>query len=386
MKTADLIPFILFELEESDKYGFELTKNIETKSNGKIIIKQPTLYTLLKKLEKSKFISSYWQDSEIGGKRHYYRITENGKLQLSTLPSYATLIKKLDEDETDVESNISESAQPETPKTFSIIDELLNKNTVPLETILPSNEVFSSKEIDSATDLGINLTNANILKDEQTSSIEEFANNENVVKFTEKVEAPSASNYTVHTASDEFLNTEFVKPNNEIDVQYIDYVDFKKDEKNIKSKALTKNLLMKTLATSLSMLVLIVICSFITKYTGRTPLYYVFFFSAIFACLFYPIIFARNMQKCRLFYQINKYNPNYKKRILIALVIMLIILTTCIIVNICIGKNSIGLILHYNNFANIYAPILLSTTLLLDTLYDKIINKKFNIGEVWFRF
>ena len=39
MKTADLIPLILLELNECDKYGFELTKSIETKSKGKIIIK-----------------------------------------------------------------------------------------------------------------------------------------------------------------------------------------------------------------------------------------------------------------------------------------------------------------------------------------------------------
>ena len=70
MKTVDLIPFILLELNEQDQYGLELTKAIEEKSNGQIVIKQPTLYTILKKLEKSKFISSYWQDSEIGGKRH----------------------------------------------------------------------------------------------------------------------------------------------------------------------------------------------------------------------------------------------------------------------------------------------------------------------------
>ena len=71
MKTADLIPLILIELAGGDKYGFELTKAIEDKSNQQIQIKQPTLYTVLKKLEKSKFISSYWEDSEIGGKRHY---------------------------------------------------------------------------------------------------------------------------------------------------------------------------------------------------------------------------------------------------------------------------------------------------------------------------
>ena len=88
MKTADLIPLILHELNDGDKYGFELTKEIEDKSNQQIQIKQPTLYTVLKKLEKSKFITSYWQDSEIGGKRHYYKITDNGKAQLQTLPSF----------------------------------------------------------------------------------------------------------------------------------------------------------------------------------------------------------------------------------------------------------------------------------------------------------
>ena len=50
MRTADLIPLILLELNECDKYGFELTKSIETKSKGNIIIKQPTLYTILKKI------------------------------------------------------------------------------------------------------------------------------------------------------------------------------------------------------------------------------------------------------------------------------------------------------------------------------------------------
>ena len=93
MKTADLIPLILLELNQMDMYGFELTKSIETKTDGKILIKQPTLYTILKKLEKSKFITSYWQDSDIGGKRHYYKLTENGRIQVSTLPSFDALVK-----------------------------------------------------------------------------------------------------------------------------------------------------------------------------------------------------------------------------------------------------------------------------------------------------
>lgn len=93
MKTTDLIPLILYQLVDGDKYGYEIVKQIEDISNGSIVIKQPTLYSVLKKLEQGKFISSYWQDSEIGGKRHYYKLTENGKFQLDTYPALDVLIK-----------------------------------------------------------------------------------------------------------------------------------------------------------------------------------------------------------------------------------------------------------------------------------------------------
>lgn len=112
MKTAELIPMILLELSDGAKYGIELTKSIETKSNGKVVIKQPTLYTILKKLEKSKFISSYWEDSEIGGKRHYYKLTQYGNNQVSTLPSFSVLLENaLKDDDSDIENqnSISES-------------------------------------------------------------------------------------------------------------------------------------------------------------------------------------------------------------------------------------------------------------------------------------
>ena len=92
MKTTDLIPILLYQLKDGDKYGLELINSCNDCSDGKITIKQPTLYSILKKLEKSKFISSYWQDSNIGGKRHYFKITENGLSQLETYPPLKDLI------------------------------------------------------------------------------------------------------------------------------------------------------------------------------------------------------------------------------------------------------------------------------------------------------
>lgn len=93
MKTTDLIPILLYHLKDGDKYGLELVNACSECSDGKITVKQPTLYSILKKLEKSKFISSYWEDSDIGGKRHYFKITENGLSQLETYPPLEDLVK-----------------------------------------------------------------------------------------------------------------------------------------------------------------------------------------------------------------------------------------------------------------------------------------------------
>lgn len=70
---------ILKALFEGDKYGYEICKEVEERSGGTYELKQPTLYSCLKRLESQKLISSYWTDSEIGGKRHYYKLTDLGK-------------------------------------------------------------------------------------------------------------------------------------------------------------------------------------------------------------------------------------------------------------------------------------------------------------------
>ncbi len=69
---------LLKALQNGDKYGYEICKEIEEKSHGKYILKQPSLYSGLKRLEAQNLITSYWKDSEIGGRRHYYSLTEAG--------------------------------------------------------------------------------------------------------------------------------------------------------------------------------------------------------------------------------------------------------------------------------------------------------------------
>ncbi|MBQ7880953.1 MAG: helix-turn-helix transcriptional regulator [Clostridia bacterium] len=115
MKTTDLIPLILYQLVDGDKYGYEIVKQIEDASSGNIIIKQPTLYSVLKKLEHGKFISSYWQDSEIGGKRHYYKLTENGKSQLDTYPSFEQLVSDIVNGDEEIDISASKPIEPSSP-------------------------------------------------------------------------------------------------------------------------------------------------------------------------------------------------------------------------------------------------------------------------------
>lgn len=74
---------LLKALQSGDKYGYEINKEIETKSGGKFFLKEASLYSGLKRLEAAGFITSYWQDGELGIRRHYYSISEKGLEKLN---------------------------------------------------------------------------------------------------------------------------------------------------------------------------------------------------------------------------------------------------------------------------------------------------------------
>lgn len=73
---------LLKALQTGDKYGYEICKEVEEKTNGVYILKQPSLYSGLKRLEARNEISSYWRDSDLGGRRHYYSLTDAGRKRI----------------------------------------------------------------------------------------------------------------------------------------------------------------------------------------------------------------------------------------------------------------------------------------------------------------
>lgn len=82
---GNVTTIILGCLWSSDKYGYEILKEIEDKSNSQYVLKQATLYNQLKRLEKQGLVSSYDGDPDDtgGGKRRYYTLTKEGKAFLT---------------------------------------------------------------------------------------------------------------------------------------------------------------------------------------------------------------------------------------------------------------------------------------------------------------
>lgn len=85
--TPDLIrghidTIILKLLSEVDMYGYQISKEIFIKSNKAYELKEASLYSSVKRLEKDGFIQAYWGEESQGGRRKYYKLTDSGKNQL----------------------------------------------------------------------------------------------------------------------------------------------------------------------------------------------------------------------------------------------------------------------------------------------------------------
>jgi len=70
---------ILGILKDADSYGYDILKRILEKGKGLIDIKDATIYTAFKRMEKEALITTYWGDEDAGARRKYYSITEIGR-------------------------------------------------------------------------------------------------------------------------------------------------------------------------------------------------------------------------------------------------------------------------------------------------------------------
>ncbi|MCL2295502.1 MAG: PadR family transcriptional regulator [Methanomassiliicoccaceae archaeon] len=82
--SADLLrghtdTVVLSILLKGDNYGYEIHKSITDRLGGEYEMKEATMYSSYKRLESDGYITSYWGDETLGGRRKYYCITDSGK-------------------------------------------------------------------------------------------------------------------------------------------------------------------------------------------------------------------------------------------------------------------------------------------------------------------
>ena len=87
--SAELI--VLSLLAEGQKYGYLLSKEAASKSEGKLRLTPGVLYPLLRELEAAGLITSSWEevrserssDDSEGRKRKWYRLSAKGRRRLT---------------------------------------------------------------------------------------------------------------------------------------------------------------------------------------------------------------------------------------------------------------------------------------------------------------
>ena len=80
--SADL--FILALVDEADHHGYEIGRQIESRSGGSVRFTMASLYATLYRLEERALIKGRWVEKAGQRRRRYYRITESGRGVLAT--------------------------------------------------------------------------------------------------------------------------------------------------------------------------------------------------------------------------------------------------------------------------------------------------------------
>lgn len=131
---------ILCSLYNGDKYGYEIAKEIKDRTENQYEIKQPTLYSYLKRLESQELIYSYWGAESNGGRRRYYKLTESGRVSCEQFMAewkyHQTVMSNLVDDTANVEIATQDQVTPlfgskqKKPRRNKILDKLTEQDLI----------------------------------------------------------------------------------------------------------------------------------------------------------------------------------------------------------------------------------------------------------------
>jgi PadR family transcriptional regulator PadR len=74
---------VLSAFADGEKYGYQVVKELERRSEGFFSFKEGTLYPILHRLEKQGLLIGRWETMPNGSERRYYGLTARGQYALS---------------------------------------------------------------------------------------------------------------------------------------------------------------------------------------------------------------------------------------------------------------------------------------------------------------
>ncbi len=86
MRKGTTTVILLNLLAEVDRpmYGYEIIKELESRSEGYFRFKEGLIYPRLHELERQGLLRSEWRGEEGSRRRKFYRITDKGRRRLET--------------------------------------------------------------------------------------------------------------------------------------------------------------------------------------------------------------------------------------------------------------------------------------------------------------
>ena len=248
---------------------------------------------------------------------------------------------------------------------------------------MPTEEVFiNTPDVDTSTEYEINKSNSKFLKDEKSKNNEEFAENEEVAKFTTNATLSEEYKDQLKTIYEnniqnlperQMANVDYNYDN----VQYEDYENIVNNAEYKYAKKMSKRLILQSVYASIYMVTMLALSFYISSLTATSPIFYAFISLGFIYAIFYPTVRIFKHEKTKLKLEQTPLNISIKKHVIITVSVFVAILITCLIVGLCVVKSANGVIWGKYSFANLYAPMLISSTLIVDLfLTCFIVNKK----------
>ena len=83
LKKGSAETLIMALLEDGARHGYELAKQIDDRTRGRLSFHVANVYTSLYRLERAGFITGRWVEKAGERRRRFYRLTSSGRRELT---------------------------------------------------------------------------------------------------------------------------------------------------------------------------------------------------------------------------------------------------------------------------------------------------------------